>query len=484
MSAHNAAFELFKLPELADPGNAGTIVPDRNPTVCPLVSTGAETRTLGRPTRVGTRVFIYGRTVAGTITLTVTGGFNEAGTTTFAISEAGQFIEMVSCYDGSAYFWRKTSDHLSAVAGTGSMALGDDEVLSLGGVARLSWDTTDANANVLMLQMPAGGGVDVPVQVVGQAIESVDLAKFDGIVDPTIAYLGVGAVATGPGLRFYKSRGTAAAPTVVTAGDDLGSLSFYTCVANGEYVLAAQILVEAQATQATTRGPGSITFYTATDAAPSVLTAALTISKAQLVTLATGAVTGNLTLGLTLTAGADGVGTNGEQLTSGGAAAETTWAAAGSVRAVKNIVADLSDKADLALERIIRAKVYSFRYKENVPRDSDGNKLGSTTGDIATVYHGVMADDYTQVAHHGGKIFNPISAFGETVLAFQSMNKTLAEVAQTVTAISGLPDIVKGIVERDVSVEQSFAAQMTAFADRLAALEEEVKLWKKPKSSR
>mgnify|MGYP001608702033 FL=1 len=103
-----------------------------------------------------------------------------------------------------------------------------------------------------------------------------------------MALFGTTATATGPALHFRKSRGTNAAPTVVTTADDLGSLDFYGAVAAAEYVRAARILVEMTGTIATTRGPGVITFQTATDAAPSVLTTAMVISAAQLVTLSAG----------------------------------------------------------------------------------------------------------------------------------------------------------------------------------------------------
>lgn len=164
----------------------------------------------------------------------------------------------------------------------------DDILLGLGtgNTARLSWDTTDANANELLIQLPAGGAVDVPVVVIGQSVESVDLGLFNGIVDPTVALFGVGAVATGTGLRFYKARGTVAAPTVCTTGDDVMTFRGYAAVAAGEYVQTAEIRFDVAGTIATTRGPGTITFLTATDAAPSVLTTALTISAAQLCTFA------------------------------------------------------------------------------------------------------------------------------------------------------------------------------------------------------
>lgn len=186
--------------------------------------------------------------------------------------------------NGSSLYLDESGNALTADGN----AYGDDDVLTFGSVFRVSWDTTDANANAALIQLPAGGSVDVPVIVVGQSIESVDLGLFDGRVNPTIAMLGVGAVATGPCLEFRKARGTAAAPTVVTSADDLGSVDFYAAVAAGEYVRSAQILAECTGTVATTRGPGVITFKTATDAAPSVLTSAMTIGADQVVTALSG----------------------------------------------------------------------------------------------------------------------------------------------------------------------------------------------------
>ena len=205
---------------------------------------------------------------------------------------------------------------------TSGVTYSDDSLLSFGtGTdARFSWDTTDANANELLLQMPAGTATNVPVLVIGQAIESVDLGLYNGVVDPRVALLGTGAVTTGPVLEFRKARGTAAAPTVVTAGDDLGTINFYTCVAAGEYVLGASIRADAAATQATTRGPASISILTATDAAPSVLTEALAIDKAQMVTAAKGVTvtTGGVTVsagGLAVTGGVRAVNTTAVAIT-------------------------------------------------------------------------------------------------------------------------------------------------------------------------
>lgn len=165
----------------------------------------------------------------------------------------------------------------------GDVTMPDLGSIGFGGVGKFSWDTTDANANKQLIQLPAGGGTDVPVIVIGQSIEGVDMAIHNGVTEPTVCVLGVGAVATGPVVEFRKSRGSAASPTVVTSADDVGQLDFYACVAAGEWVRSAQILAECTGTVATTRGPGVITFKTATDAAPSVLTSALVIGANQVV---------------------------------------------------------------------------------------------------------------------------------------------------------------------------------------------------------
>jgi len=109
MSSHNTAIELHSdYLKMVDPGNAGSISVDRNLAYVPLVSgAGAETRTLARPTREGVYATLCLKTDGGgDITLTVTGGYNEAGTTTVVFSDAGQFMTFVSCEAGGSYFWR------------------------------------------------------------------------------------------------------------------------------------------------------------------------------------------------------------------------------------------------------------------------------------------------------------------------------------------------------------------------------------------
>jgi hypothetical protein len=176
-----------------------------------------------------------------------------------------------------------------------SQNLGDDETLTFGGVTVMQWCTDDANANKFVIQLPTGGSVDVPVITIGQGAGVVgDMGIHDGQTEPLVCLIAVGAAATGSVIETRKSRGTAAAPTVVTSGDDCGVWRGFGCVAAGEWVQSCEILMETTGTIATTRGPGVITFKTATDAAPSVLTTAMVISAAQNVLISGG---GGLTVG-------------------------------------------------------------------------------------------------------------------------------------------------------------------------------------------
>lgn len=118
---------------------------------------------------------------------------------------------------------------------------------------------------------------------------------------------------------------------------------------------------------------------------------------------------------LTITAGADGVGSDGEQLTSGGAAAECDWAAAASLTKFKNLLGLRTD-ADKVLEQIVSTPVYDFRYKR-----SNGKEHVMSTGDHDTVYTGVVSEDAPWAMHFKGTILNPINTFGYTVLALKAL---------------------------------------------------------------
>lgn len=108
---------------MTDPGNAGTIVPDRQFAVVRLISAGAETRTVAAPTKAGLIFTLDHVTDAGDITVTFTGGWNEAGTTTKVFSAIGQFATMISIEQtAGTYVWRQLASDSTQAALTAQHA--------------------------------------------------------------------------------------------------------------------------------------------------------------------------------------------------------------------------------------------------------------------------------------------------------------------------------------------------------------------------
>jgi len=106
-------------------------------------------------------------------------------------------------------------------------------------------------------------------------------------------------------------------------------------------------------------------------------------------------------------------GSNGQQLATDGSGT-LSWAAAGSLRELKHVLGEVNDRADAALMRLRELRVYEFRYRR-----------GKGTGDSEHVYRGVMADEAPEFMHFGGSILDPISTFGELVLAVQAIGRKL-----------------------------------------------------------
>jgi hypothetical protein len=117
-------------------------------------------------------------------------------------------------------------------------------------------------------------------------------------------------------------------------------------------------------------------------------------------------------------------GTSGEQLESAGTGAVPIWAAAGSQAAVKNIHGTLSP--DEALDTLLAVDVPHWHYR----REREDGTRATTTGDYDTEYVGVLAEDFPEVMHHGGRIFAPVSAFGYTVAAVQKLEARIRELEE------------------------------------------------------
>ena len=90
---------------LTDPGNAGAIPVTRSGCV-PIVTTGAQTRTLAIPTFINQVLTIYFQTDGGDCVITSAQSINVAGNTTITLSAANQSTILVAVYNGTALRWR------------------------------------------------------------------------------------------------------------------------------------------------------------------------------------------------------------------------------------------------------------------------------------------------------------------------------------------------------------------------------------------
>ena len=109
MPGHHAAHDM-QITDLVgiDPGDAETFTIDRFGVVIPMItSSSGETRTLARPIRVGNLVTLVLKTDGGgDVTLTVTGGYNQADATSVTFGDVGDTVMFHSIEEDGVYYWR------------------------------------------------------------------------------------------------------------------------------------------------------------------------------------------------------------------------------------------------------------------------------------------------------------------------------------------------------------------------------------------
>jgi hypothetical protein len=91
---------------ILDPGDAGTISVTEPLKVSSIITASAETRTLAVPPTVGLLHTIYLKTDGGTLTLTVTGGYDQAANTTMTFSDVGDYALFQSIDDNGTLRWQ------------------------------------------------------------------------------------------------------------------------------------------------------------------------------------------------------------------------------------------------------------------------------------------------------------------------------------------------------------------------------------------
>ena len=91
---------------ITDPGNAGAI-PVTGSGYVPIVTAGAETRTLAAPTFAGQVIQLAMKTDGGDCVVTVAGtNINQTGNNTITFNDAGDVVTLEGIYVGSGLRWR------------------------------------------------------------------------------------------------------------------------------------------------------------------------------------------------------------------------------------------------------------------------------------------------------------------------------------------------------------------------------------------
>lgn len=279
MSAHRTLNDLFRAFDtvgpgrLNDPGDAGTITFTMWGQICSLTSgASGETRTLAQATKPGVLAAIALDTDGGgDVTLTVTGGYNNAADTDVVLANAGEVVQFYSIPVGTSCYWRRLGhevDQLTPGAGftggTGGIFVSSIEhigsiykttiFMDLTGLASSTTDLdiigkgaspahfgqiTAANNGTLFygqitcLETPAGGVTD---------IDFYSATEGTGVFDGGIGALVEVAMRTNGGAWSAA----AATPIALTAVPAANKYMYATCGAAGTPATytAGQFLIE------------------------------------------------------------------------------------------------------------------------------------------------------------------------------------------------------------------------------------------------
>ncbi len=90
---------------IADPGDGNAIAVTASGYV-PLVTGGAETRTLAAPTFVGQEIVLYMKTSGGNCTVTIATTINETGNNTIIFANTGEAVRLFAVEEGATIRWR------------------------------------------------------------------------------------------------------------------------------------------------------------------------------------------------------------------------------------------------------------------------------------------------------------------------------------------------------------------------------------------
>lgn len=160
----------------ADPGNAGALEVDQS-AITPIVSAGAETRTLPNPEFPGQTHLAYLKTDGGDVTLTVTDGFDDDDNDAIVFNGVGQWALFEAVESGATLRWRlvASSQHFQNLGITAKTA---------------NYSLTESDFNRVFTTRGAGGAVTFTLPAVaakykGKWVRFVNVADQDMIVAGT-----------------------------------------------------------------------------------------------------------------------------------------------------------------------------------------------------------------------------------------------------------------------------------------------------------
>lgn len=170
MSSHNILQALYSdgTPyDVKDPGDAGTLIVDRQFAQFKITTVSTETnaRTLAQPTKANIICNVTLDVDGGDLTLTVTGGYNADAATSITFADAGDFVTFISIEVGTSYYWRILAQEGTNVAGETL----DVDTLSIGGTA-----ITATAAELNNVADVSAQDVMAPSSVIAALIEQYD----------------------------------------------------------------------------------------------------------------------------------------------------------------------------------------------------------------------------------------------------------------------------------------------------------------------
>lgn len=184
MSSHRALRDLFRAYENvgpgvgADPGNNGTIAPNMWGLVYPIVTVAAEARTLARPSKAGILVAVMLDVDGGDMTLTVTGGYNQAGDTQIVFGDAGDMVLFFSVKTGTTYQWSVVGSQGTNINNlvTQTITAAGTAVIVDGSVSRVTVQNSVNGAITLAAPSAAMKGKTLIIEYIGAGTNNTTLA--------------------------------------------------------------------------------------------------------------------------------------------------------------------------------------------------------------------------------------------------------------------------------------------------------------------